>query len=98
MRILWLDASSLGVHDELLVVVAILAVSLGHRRCDVSDNNVLSCKRKSTSRLQLCKDSEWSIRNDSVLDCVYIDVFDLPLLVQVAALLPDDNVLSVYIL
>lgn len=78
LLVLWLNASSLRVEDEQLVVVTILAagvslflfIGLGHWVCDISDNDVLSMKRKSSSRLQLCKDSERSIRNDSVLDGV----------------------------
>jgi len=63
----------------------------------VSDNDIVLGASNSSGLSHLGDDLECLIRDDSVLDGVDVDVFNLPLLVQLSVLLPDNDVGSVLV-
>jgi len=89
---LWLDASSLWVEDEDLIVFAAI--------WNISDDNIVSWSCQGTCSSHLGDDSERLVRNDTILNGVSINIGNLPVLVErvLSVLLPDNNVLSISIL
>lgn len=63
----------------------------------VSDNDIVLGASNSSGLSHLGDDLECLIRDDSVLDGVDVHIFNLPLLVQLSVLLPDNDVGSVLV-
>jgi len=89
---LWLDSSSFWVKYKDLIIVAALA--------NISDDNIISRSSQSTSRFHLGENSEWNIRNNSILYGIRVNVRDLPVLVKwiLSILFPYNDILSISIL
>jgi len=89
---LWLDSSSFWVKYKDLIIVAALA--------NISDDNIISRSGQSTSRFHLGENSEWNVRNNSILDGIRVNVRDLPVLVKwiLSILFPYNDILSISIL
>lgn len=63
----------------------------------VSDNDIVLGASNSSGLSHLGDDLECLIRDDSVLDGVDVHIFNLPLLIQLSVLLPDNDVGSVLV-